>query len=133
MKMRSVLIPLVVVSLALAPAGCARNAPILNLEAVPVATASGKALTPPQVRSAIIAGATSLGWRVADSGPGKLEATLNLRTHMAVVDIPYSASSYSILYKRSAQLDESDGRIHSNYNGWVQNLDRAIRTELARL
>ena len=133
MKMRSVLIPLAAVSLALTLASCARTAPIVNLEAIPVTSTSGKALTAPQVRSAIIAGGTSLGWRIADNGPGKLEGTLKLRTHTAVVDIPYSATSYSILYKSSEQLNESNGTIHSNYNGWVQFLDRAIRTEIARL
>jgi hypothetical protein len=48
------------------------------------------------------------------------------------VEIPYSASKYSIVYKSSENLDEADGKIHRNYNGWVQNLDRAIRTEIAR-
>ena len=55
-----------------------------------------------------------------------------LREHTAVVDIPYSARSYSIVYKRSDKLNEMNGTIHSNYNGWVQNLDRAIRTEMSR-
>ena len=113
-------------------AGCARSGPIYNVNEAPIATPSGKAVTAAQVRSAIITAGTSLGWKVVDAGSGKLEGTLNLRTHTAVVDIPYSAKTYSIVYKRSENLDEQAGRIHSNYNGWIQNLDRAIRTELSR-
>jgi hypothetical protein len=117
----------------LALAGCARTAPILNLENVPVTTSSGKSLSAQQVRTTIIAAGTSLGWRIIDAGPGRLEGTLNLRTHLAVVEIPYSARAYSVQYKRSENLNEAAGQIHSNYNGWVQNLDRSIRTELARM
>jgi len=121
------------VALGLSIGGCARTAPILNLEAMPVTTTSGAALTQAQVRSAIIAGGTSLGWSLGDAGPGRVQGRLDLRAHTAVVDIAYSATSYSIIYKSSINLNESGGTIHSNYNGWVQHLDRAIRTEIARL
>jgi len=120
-------------ALAITLGGCARTAPILNLENVPVTSTDGKPLTAAQVRSSIVTAGTSLGWRIVDAGPGKLEGTLMLREHTAVVDIPYSARSYSIVYKRSDKLNEMNGTIHSNYNGWVQNLDRTIRTELSRL
>ena len=114
-------------------AGCARTAAIYNVDNAPVATANGSALSAAQVRKAILTAGTGLGWRIVDAGPGKLEGTLNLRTHTAVVEIPYSAQAYSVHYKRSENLNEANGIIHSNYNGWVQNLDRAIRTEIARL
>ena len=114
-------------------AACAGLQPIQNVSDAPVTPASGKALTASQVRNAIITAGTGLGWRVADAGPGRLEGTLNLRTHSAVVEIPYSARSYGIQYKRSEGLQESGGNIHRNYNGWVQFLDRAIRTEISRL
>jgi len=134
MNIKHALAAAAAVSIALTVGGCARTAPIHNLEAVPVTSSSGKALTTAQVRSAIVAGGTSLGWRFADSGPGKLEGTLALRGHVAVVEIPYTATAYSIVYKRSENLrDAGDGTIHNNYNGWVQFLDRAIRTEIARL
>jgi hypothetical protein len=122
-----------VTALLLALAGCVRTAPIYQLDSVPVTVSSGKSLADAQVRTAIVAAGTSLGWRIGDAGPGLLEGTLTLREHIAVVEIPYSGSSYAIRYKRSTNLNERDGTIHSNYNGWVQNLDRAIRTELARL
>lgn len=114
-------------------AGCARTGAIYNVTDSPVATPGGKTLTAANVRAAIVTAGTANGWRIVDAGPGKLEGTLNLRTHLAVVEIPYSARSYSIVYKRSENLYEANGQIHSNYNGWVQNLDRAIRTELSRI
>lgn len=116
----------------LAIAGCTTQ-PIQNLTDVPVTTNSGRHLSATQVRSAIITAGTSLGWQVKDEGPGRLLGTLHLRTHTAVVEIPYSASKYSILYKSSEGLDAANGQIHRNYNGWVQNLDRTIRTEISRM
>ena len=112
--------------------GCMRTAAIYNVKDSPVSTSSGKAPAAAQVRSAIITAGTGLGWRIVDAGPGKLEGTLVLRNHTAVVDIAYSATSYSIAYKSSENLNEANGTIHNNYNGWVQNLDRAIRTEISR-
>lgn len=121
------------VAFALAPAGCARVAPIHNIDTAPLATVDGKGYTSNQVRSAIVTAGTSLGWRITEPAPGMLEGTLNLRAHTAVVDIPYGASSYGIRFKRAENLNASGDMIHSNYNGWVLNLDRAIRTELSRL
>lgn len=73
--------------------------------------------------------------------PGHIIGTLNLRSHQAVVDIPYNTRVYSILYKSSKNLlrdypvrsrldvvDVAEG-IHPNYNGWIENLDNAIRTQ----
>ena len=114
-------------------AGCARTAAIYNVNDAPVSNAAGKKLSAQQVRSAIITAGTSLGWAIKDAGPHKLEGTLRLRTHTAVVDIPYTDHSYGIAYKSSEGLDAGNGTIHNNYNGWVQNLDRAIKTEIARL
>ena len=121
-----------VAAAALLVAACP-TVPIQNLTDEPVASPSGKHFSATQVRSAIMTAGTSLGWRITDAGPGRLEGTLHLREHTAVVDIPYSATKYSILYKSSEKLDASGGNIHKNYNGWVQNLDRQIRAELSRM
>jgi hypothetical protein len=107
--------------------------PIYNVNDAQISTTSGKHLSASQVRAAIITAGTALGWHIADAGPGRLEGTLHLRNHTAVVGIPYSATKYSIVFKSSENLEEADGKIHKNYNGWVQNLDRQIRTEIARL
>ncbi len=113
-------------------AGCVA-VPVQNVTDAPVSTASGKPVTAPQVRSAIMTAGAALGWKIVDAGPGKLEGTLRLREHAAVVDIPYSATKYSITYKSGENLKAADGNIHKNYNGWIQNLDRGIRGSISAL
>jgi hypothetical protein len=112
--------------------GCARTGPIYNVNETPAKTASGKALSMAQVRNAVMTAGAGLGWKFTDAGPSRLEGTLHVREHTAVVEVPYSAKGYAINYKRSENLNEAGGNIHSNYNGWVQNLDRAIQAELMR-
>jgi hypothetical protein len=119
-------------ALALTLAACV-PVPIYNVTDAPAMTTSGKALSAAQVRSAIFTAGTSLGWSIKDAGAGRLEGTLHLREHTAVVEIPYSASRYSITFKSAENLQAGDGKIHKNYNGWVQNLDRAIKTEMSRI
>ena len=68
-----------------------------------------------------------------EAEPGHIVGTLHLRKHMAIVDIPYSTNSYSILYKDSAQLDYNGDTIHQNYNGWITNLNNAIQQGMRTL
>ncbi len=65
--------------------------------------------------------------------PSGTRKSLNLRTHTAVVEIPYSTKAFSIRYKDSVNLDYTGESIHSNYNGWIQNLEKGIRTQLQSL
>jgi hypothetical protein len=113
-------------------AGCT-SAPIYNVSDVPVTAGSGNALPASRVRQAIITAGGALGWRISDAGPGHLEGVLHLREHTAVVDIPYGATKYSILFKSGENLKAGDGTIHKYYNLWVQNLDRGIHSALAAL
>lgn len=75
------------------------------------------------------------GWQVSQVKPGLAQAKINLRQHMALVEIPYSKDSFSIVYKNSMNLnyDSAKGTIHRNYNGWVKNLENQIRFEMASL
>jgi hypothetical protein len=115
-----------------AQAGCFRCDPILNIQKAPVTAANGKALTNDQVKAAIIRAGAALGWQMRDAEPGKITATLQLRKHTANIEIPYSPTEYSIVYKDSIELDAgTDGTIHKNYNGWIQNLNRGITAQLS--
>lgn len=125
-----ILLNLAVLLAAASIAGCT-SAPIQNVSNAPVTSASGKALTNDQVKSAIIRAGAALGWQMKEAGPGMLTASLQLRDHTAQIEIPYSPSGYSITYKSSTKLDEKDGQIHKNYNGWVQNLTRGINAQLS--
>ncbi len=123
-------LPLILIVAVVLLAGC-RSAPIRNVVEAPITTSSGKAPTMDQVRTAIVGAGSTLGWVMKDDGPEKLTGTLNLRSHSAVVDIPYSTTSYSIIYHSSMNLNEQDGNIHKNYNGWVQNLEQGINARLS--
>ena len=104
---------------------------IMNVDQAAVTNASGKSLSAEQVRGAIIRAGTALGWQMKDDGPGKLTGMLYLRDHTAVVDIPYSTSSYSIIFKSSVNLKQSGDQIHRNYNSWIQNLNRDIGVQVS--
>lgn len=110
--------------------GC-RSAPVYDVTAAPVS--APKAVTLQDVEKAIIRAGAGLGWQIVSREPGKAEGILALRGHRAVVDITYDTKSYSIKYKDSSNLDYDGKNIHSNYNGWIQNLDKAMRTQLSLL
>jgi hypothetical protein len=84
------------------------------------------------VYQAIKSGGQSLGWKINKIKPGVAQGKLYLRTHVAVVRINYNSSAYSIHYVSSQNLkyDEKKQTIHSNYNGWIQNLEKAIDVRL---
>ena len=67
-----------------------------------------------------------LGWVIESRSPGLMRGTLNLRSHQAVVDIPYDTGRFAIRYAASTNLDYNGTLIHRNYNSWVQNLQAAI-------
>ena len=113
-----------------AQAGCFRCEPILNVTDAVVVAPAGKPVSADQVRLSIVRAGSALGWQIKEDGPGKLVGTLILRSHTAVVEIPYSATSYSIKYRSSIDLNEGDGQIHKNYNGWIKNLNKGINAQL---
>lgn len=110
--------------------GC-RSAPVNDVVAAPVTTT--KPVSMSNMESAIIGAGTGLGWRMVPQTPGQIEGMLALRDHRAVVTVIYDTKSYSIKYKDSSNLNYDGKSIHKNYNGWVENLDRAIRNNLAAL
>ena len=124
MKTWKLVIPMVLLLVA------CRTADLYNVQNAPGAS---KAVSMADVETAIRRAGHGLGWQITPQGPGRAEGTLALREHRAVVDITYDTKSYSIKYKDSTNLDASDGQIHKNYNGWIQNLDKAISRELLAL
>jgi hypothetical protein len=88
----------------LAVMGCRGGAQLYEVKDTPVQTATGKDVTLEQVQKAIIESGAKLGWIMAVTKPGEILGTLNLRSHSAVVTIPFSTTSYSIRYKDSTNL-----------------------------
>ena len=117
-------------SMTLFIAGCPHHATLYNVNDAPVVVGK-KDYSMDEVKLAIVRAGAALGWNMQEVEPGKILGTLHLRSHMAQVDIPYSTNSYSIVYKDSDNLNYDGSKIHSNYNGWIQNLDRGIKTQLS--
>ena len=128
--MRNFLILFVSLSLAFI-AGC-RSAAVYNVDDAAVVTSVDK-YSAQDVKKAIMRAGGSLGWMMKENGPGKIVATLNIRKHMAKIDIDYSTKSYSIRYKDSQNLNYDGTNIHSNYNGWIQRLNDNIQIQLNTL
>ena len=112
--------------------GCRGGGQIYQVKDAPIQTATGKEPSMEDVQKAIIAAGAGLGWQMQVAKPGEIIGTLNVRSHQAVVSIPYTTKKYSILYKDSNNLkyDSEKQTIHENYSGWVQRLDGAIRSRL---
>ena len=108
---------------------CAAPNTVHNVSDVPVVSNKANP-TADDVRQAIVRAGAQLGWAMKPDRPGHILGTLTLRQHVAVVDIDYTPKSYSIKYKDSTNLNYDGTSIHRNYNGWIQNLDKAIRTQL---
>jgi hypothetical protein len=113
--------------------GCAPQ-PVRNVNNAPVVTGA-KSPSIAEIGEAIKRAGIGLGWAMKEQQPGKIVGTLALRTHLAVVNIDYDTATYSINYADSSELkyDAAKGTIHKNYNGWIQNLNNAIRAQLAAL
>lgn len=114
-------VALIVVAFALA--SC-RSSPIYNVESATMGTSPTATLE--GVTKSIKKAGAGLGWQMAEVAPGQLEARLSLRRHVAVVEIAFDTKAFSIRYKDSTDLNYDGTNIHRNYNGWVQNLERAI-------
>jgi len=106
--------------------------PVRNVVDAPVVTNVDSVMLN-EIRDAVTRAGASLGWIMVEEEPGLVRGTLRLRSHVAIVDVIFDTSTYSIQYVDSTNLDysEANGTIHKNYNGWIQNLDTAIQRELA--
>jgi type IV pilus biogenesis protein CpaD/CtpE len=128
MKTKTILIVIAVAVLA----SC-RSAPVFNVDEAPIVIGTNKPVTVDDVKTAILRAGGKLGWQMTETQPGLVNARIALRSHTATADVRYSAKTYSIIYRNSTDLDRKDGQIHKNYNGWVENLNREIRTELLKI
>jgi hypothetical protein len=90
-----------------------------------------------KVTQSIKRAGNGLGWKMKVIEPGKIVGILFLRTHMAKIEIDYDTRNYTIKYLDSENLhyqdaessEDGEAHIHSNYNGWIQNLNNAIQAQ----
>ena len=100
----------------------ARQVPLTD--PAPVAVPAGLKLE--QVAKAIKASLVGRAWTVTSEDPGHIVSTLNVREHMAKIDIVYDLQTVKIKYLDSGELlyAEKKGQrvIHRNYLNWITNL-----------
>ena len=113
----------------------AADVSVTSWDNVPAMTGSGKPASAEEIKRAFMVGGTRRGWTFTDAGPGKLTCTLVVRRHTLVMNLAYEDGKYSLGYKDSTNLnyDKADNTIHSNYNGWIQNLQNAIITQTSTM
>jgi len=123
---------LFVLSLSMVLTSCLglRTGPVYNINNAPIVAPAGKKLSLKDIEAAIKVAGARLGWEMKTIKPGYIEATLRVRSHVAIVNITFNRTSYNINYKDSINLKYKAGRIHTNYNGWIENLDREIKAQL---
>ena len=133
-KITTVMLTVLIASLFLVT-GCFRQNQLNELIDLPVSGNTGKSLSAAQVKKGIIEGAAKRDWATRELSPGVITATLTVRAHVATVEIPYSGSSFSIVYKDSENLDydAKDGTIHNQYNNWVNYLKHDINSALSKM
>lgn len=94
----------------------------------------------------IAVGASRGGWVLMKQEPGRMTLRLEVRRHVAMVDVTYDETDFSIAYRDSINLNYSEKgkarfvnkrrieipgpRIHRNYNRWVNELADEIRISL---
>lgn len=132
--MRKLLMLVLAFGLSMAFFGCG-TPPVYNVNNSAVVVADDKKATMADVEKAIMRAGGGLGWIIKKEREGLLRGTLTLRTHTAVVAIKYNSEEYSINYESSVNLNynPANNTIHSNYNGWIQNLNKAIQVQLGLL
>ena len=108
----------------------ARNAELVNPP--PVAVPAN--ISQEQVLKDIKRALAGRGWVVALEQPGHIESTLNLRDHVARIDIKYDAREVRIAYIDSRNLDykmrKGKASIHRNYLSWIDNIARDMATNM---
>ena len=119
-----------VAALAILVSGCfGRVQPVYNAEANPIPVKLQET-SAENIGTIIQTSAINRSWIVSDVTPGKMKATLHSRTHVAVIEITYSKTDYSINYVSSEDLLYDGSKIHRNYNKWIRTLQNDINKNL---
>jgi len=116
--------------IALFISGCG-GSKVLNLPKQAVEREMGQ----DDVYNAILKAGNRKGWYIKQLSDGQAKGELFVRKHEAVIIIDYTATSYSVTYQSSKNLnyDASSGKIHPGYNKWILGLKQQIDIELKRL
>ena len=111
----------------LTTAGCT-NKPVLNPQhEIPADVQVGEE----KMKQIIVNALKKREWNVQRLSPQLVQAEITIRNqYYAAIDIRYTRNSYAITYRDSRDLGYKNGKIHRNYNRWVNNLDSDIMAGL---
>jgi hypothetical protein len=111
----------------------ARQVPLTDPE--PLTVPAGLKIE--QVTKGIKASLVGRAWAITSEEPGHIVSTLNVREHMAKIDITFDVQTIKIRYLDSGELmyAEKKGQrmIHRNYLNWIQNLVNDMNRNLTML
>lgn len=124
--------------LAAAPAFAARSSvPMQEFDNLPITTADGKQPSAEQIRKAITQAAASRDFTAAVEPGNKVRLTYSKRDHVLVVEVGFTAKTYTIKYVDSTNLgygmEGGKPVIHPNVNRWLNNLRQGIDRQLNQL
>ena len=108
--------------------GCSKHAPMY---APGPNAVDNSRLTVETMGKAIADAGAMLGWEVRPESPGTMKAIKTQRNgkHVVVLRIVYTATTYSISYAESINMNYDGRNIHPKYNKWVTELERNIRVK----
>ena len=111
----------------LTTAGCTSK-PVLNTQHdLPANTQ----VSEEKMKTVIVNALQKREWNVQRLSPQLVQAEITVRNqYYAAIDIRYTRNSYAITYRESHKQDYKNGKIHRNYNRWVNNLDSDIMAGL---
>jgi hypothetical protein len=138
MRNALVVVTLLLVLFAVGPSIAVASVTIRNTPPTPHFAPVGTPLV--DLAAAIRQAANEQGWRIVAETPGVMQASLQVRSHEAVVTIGFDETSFWIDYADSINLDYNPNtlrktrnrgvikgpRIHRNYNIWVDQLAKKI-------
>lgn len=116
------------ITLALLTAAGCTSKPVLNTQHDLPANAQ---VSEEKMKTVIVNALQKREWTVQRLSPQRVQAEITVRNqYYAAIDITYTRNSYAITYRDSRELAYKDGKIHRNYNRWVNNLDSDIMAGL---
>ena len=116
------------ITLALLTAAGCTSKPVLNTQHDLPANAQ---VSEEKMKTVIVNALQKREWTVQRLSPQRVQAEITVRNqYYTAIDITYTRNSYAITYRDSRELGYKDGKIHRNYNRWVNNLDSDIMAGL---
>lgn len=112
----------------LAITACSTSKPVLNPA---IGLPPEREFSQVELQQAIVTVLEARRWQVRRVDPGVIYASINVRQHHhASIAVEYSPFDIQIRYRSSQGLDYKNGKIHRNYNRWVNSLRADIQHQL---